>query len=131
MPAQFTRCCTQGGEFDAVGSITCEGIPAAIPGCACSAPSSSHSSPNPIRSTRRPAGSDAVARTGATAGRRTATQAIDSTAKIAAMISPWCSSAARNAVTTVGSSAFRPLFIPGMAYKHLQRAQGPPGRVLR
>ena len=51
----------------------------------------------------------------AACGRRTATQAMDSTAKTARMISPWCSSAARNAATTVGSSTFRPLFIPGMA----------------
>ena len=34
VPAQFTRCCTQAGELDAVGSITRDGSPAAIPGCA-------------------------------------------------------------------------------------------------
>ena len=40
---------------------------------------------------------------------------MDSTAKTARIIRAWCNSAARNAATTVGSSTFRPLFIPGMA----------------
>ncbi len=39
---------------------------------------------------------------------------------MARAISPWCSSAARNAATTVGSSAFRPVFIPGMASANLR-----------
>ena len=64
----------------------------------------------------------------AAGGRRTATQATDSTAKIARMIRPWCSSAARNAATTVGSSTFSPLFIPGMA-PVTSRGYGPAGRA--
>ena len=40
---------------------------------------------------------------------------MESTAKMARAISPWCNRAARKAATTVGSAAFRPLFIPGMA----------------
>jgi Cu+-exporting ATPase len=90
--AQFTRCWTQDGELAAVGSITCDGRPAAIRGCAWSSPSRSHSSPKPIRSTWRPAGSAATARLISPAppaadGRRSATQAMDSTAKTARIIS--------------------------------------------
>ena len=41
---------------------------------------------------------------------------------MARAISPWCSRAARNAATTVGSPAFRPLFIPGMTSANLRDA---------
>jgi hypothetical protein len=120
VPPQLTTCCTQAGELAAEGSMTWDGRPTAMLGWACRIPSSSHSNPKPIRSTWRPAGSGTAARplppaAPAACGRRTATQAMDSTAKTARMIRPWCSSAARNAATTVGSSTFRPLFIPGMA----------------
>ena len=36
-------------------------------------------------------------------------------AKISRAAIPWCSRAARNAATTIGSLMFRPLFMPGMA----------------
>ena len=54
VPPQLTTCCTQAGELAAVGSMTSDGSPPAIFGCACRIPSSTHSSPNPIRSSRRP-----------------------------------------------------------------------------
>ena len=61
MPAQFTTCCTQCGELAAVGSMTCDGSPTAIFGWACKIPSRTHIRPNPMRSSRRQAGSAAAA----------------------------------------------------------------------
>jgi len=45
----------------------------------------------------------------------TATQATASTAKMRNTMIPWCSSALRNAVTSVGLLVFSPEFMPGMA----------------
>ena len=42
-------------------------------------------------------------------------QAAASTARISSAISPWCSSAARNAAATAGSDRSDPEFMPGMA----------------
>ena len=114
----MTRCWTQAGELAAAGWMTWDGRPAAIPGWACSSPSSSHSRPKPIRSTRCAAGSAgrrAVPWPSGFCRSRTLTQTTDSTAKIARAMIAWCSRADRNAATTVGSSTFRPLFMPGMA----------------
>jgi len=58
---QSTTCCTHRGELSAVGSITWDGRPAAMAGWACNSPSKIHNRPNPIRSSRRPAGSAAHA----------------------------------------------------------------------
>ena len=57
VPAAFTRCCTQAGEFAAMGSMTCDGMLAAIFGCACKMPSNTERRPKPIRTTRRARGS--------------------------------------------------------------------------
>ena len=77
--------------------MTCDGSPTAIFGWACKIPSTIHSTPKPMRSSRRPAGS---ARTGpsvpvaapapapAAAQVRTVTQASPSSAKISSAISP-------------------------------------------
>ena len=43
-----------------------------------------------------------------------------STPKISSAMIPWCSSADRNAATTVGSLMLRPLFMPGMATADLR-----------
>ena len=116
VPAQFTMCCTQPGELAAVGSMTCEGSPAAMAGWACSSPSMIHRTPKPIRSSCRQAGSGAAGRA-AWPGRshsRALTQAMASTAKISSTMRPWCSSAARNAATSIGLSSLSPEFIPGI-----------------
>jgi hypothetical protein len=90
LPAQFTTCWTQPGELAAVGSITCAGSPTAMAGWACSSPSRIHSTPKPVRSSWRQAGSGAAAlaaaaRMTAVSDDRshslTATQAAASTAK--------------------------------------------------
>jgi hypothetical protein len=57
VPPQFTRCCTQAGEFAAVGSMTCDGMPAAIFGCACKMPSNTQMRPKATRRSRRARGS--------------------------------------------------------------------------
>ena len=59
-PAQFTMCWTQPGELAAAGSMTWEGSPAAMAGCACSRPSKIQMMPKPIRSSCRQAGSAAA-----------------------------------------------------------------------
>ena len=124
VPPTFTKRCTQLGELAAIGSMTCDGSPIAIFGWACKIPSKTHIRPKPMRSSRRQAGS---ARTGpgvpaaapapAAAGVqvRTVTQDSPTRAKISSAISPWCTSAALNAATTVGSLTLIPEFIPGMA----------------
>jgi hypothetical protein len=61
VPPQFTRCSTHRGEPAAAGAITCDGRPAAIFGRAWRMPSSTHSTPKPIRSTARPVGSASLA----------------------------------------------------------------------
>ena len=104
--------------------MTCDGSPIAIFGWACKIPSKTHIRPKPMRSSRRQAGSaragprvPAAAPAPAAAGVqvRTVTQASPTRAKISSAISPWCTSAALNAATTVGSLTLIPEFIPGMA----------------
>ena len=122
VPPAFTRRCTHCGELAAIGSMTCDGSPTAIFGWACKIPSKIHSTPKPMRSSQRQAGS---ARAGpgapgaapAAAGVqvRTVTQASPTSAKISSAISPWCTSAALNAATTAGSLTLSPEFIPDMA----------------
>ena len=69
----------------------------------------------------RQAGSAAVAprrdagRPAAGSNSFTPTQATASTANTSSAMMPWCSSAARNAATSVGLLLFRPEFIPGIA----------------
>ena len=130
MPPTLTRRCTQRGELAAIGSMTCDGSPTAIFGWACKIPSKIHSRPNPIRSSRRQAGSaragpGAPATAPAAAGVqvRTVTQASPTSAKMSSAISPWCTSAALNAATTAGSLMSSPEFIPGMT--------GPPSAARR
>ena len=104
--------------------MTCDGSPTAIFGWACKIPSKIHSSPKPMRSSRRQAGSaragprvPAAARAPVPAAGvqvRTVTQASPTIAKMSSAISPWCTSAALNAATTVGSLTLIPEFIPGM-----------------
>ena len=117
------RCCTHSGELAAVGSMTRDGSPTAIPGWACKMPSKIHSRPKPIRSSRRQPGSDhsepataAPAACPASARRavhrrtsRTITHATDSRPKISSAMSPWRISADRNAATTIGSLMVVPL----------------------
>ena len=100
VPAQFTTCCTQCGELAAVGSITCDGRPIAIFGCACKMPSKIQMIPNPIRSTCRQAGSAGTAAgeppgpacspgcAAAGSHARTVIQASPSTAKISSAMIP-------------------------------------------
>ena len=79
--------------------MTCDGSPTAIFGWACKIPSTIHSTPNPMRSSRRQAGSartgpsvpvaaPAPAPSAAGAQVRTVTQASPSSAKISSAISP-------------------------------------------
>src|SRR5450432_2762565 len=148
-------CWTQAGDEAAAGSITLDGSPATIAGCACKIPSKIHNRPNPIRSKARPAGSagrcacvqprappllaalvpavlvvsvvlvgavvltlsvvPVLARYGSHS--LMLAQAIARVARISSAMSPWCTSAARNAATKIGLAMFRPLFIPGIAVR--------------
>ncbi|MGH3292425.1 MAG: hypothetical protein ACRDP7_11505 [Trebonia sp.] len=100
--------------------MTWDGSAPGIFGWACRMPSSSHSSPNPIRSTRRAADS-AAPRDPAVPAAPSGTQFLDalqssnSKTKTPAAMSPWCSSADLNAATRVGSSGLSPEFMPGTA----------------
>jgi hypothetical protein len=124
VPPTLTTCCTHRGDLAATGSITRDGNPTAIFGWACKIPSKTHSTPKPIRSSRRQAGSasagagaqaELVLAAGAGRPARIVTQASPSTPKMSSAISPWCTSAALNAATTTGSLTLTPEFIPGMA----------------
>ena len=122
MPPQLTRCWTHAGDAAAVGSMTWEASPPAIFGCACRIPSSIHSTPNPMRSSRRPRASGfppaALASAPFAAGgatRQVRAVAQMSQRKTIAMraIAPWWNSADLKAATSVGSAGFRPEFMPG------------------
>ena len=116
VPPALTRSWTQRGEACAAGSMTWDGRPPGIFGWACKRPSSSHKRPKPIRSTCRARGSAAGAGPAAAGTQfREVPQASSSSTKTAAAISPWCSSADRNAATRVGSSGLSPEFMPGTA----------------
>ena len=96
-------------------------------------PSNTHSSPKPIRSTRRPRGSAARGACTASPGLSQfleAPHSSQSSRNSAAAMSPWCSSADRNAATRVGSAGFSPEFMPGTARApSLSRlTSSPPGR---
>ena len=82
VPAQFTTCCTQAGELEAVGSITWEGSPAAMAGWACSRPSKIQMTPKPTRSSCRQAGSGVTNRS-ALAGRSHSLALTQATARMA------------------------------------------------
>ena len=125
VPPTFTRRCTQPGEAAASGSMTCDGSPIAIFGWACKTPSRIHTRPKPIRSSFRQAGSAMAGPCGSAAAPapappaagvqvRMVIQASPASAKMSRAISPWCTSAALNAATTVGSLTLMPEFIPGM-----------------
>jgi hypothetical protein len=132
VPAQFTTCCTHAGELAAVGSITRDGRPIAMPGWACRIPSTSQSTPNPIRSTRRPAGSaDAGAAAAGSADTPSQTLALTQVsprlAKMSSAMIPWCSNSVLNASTTAGAFRFSPEFIPGMTPSPRLAGPTPPG----
>ncbi len=106
--------------------MTWAASPPAIFGWACRIPSNIHSTPNPMRSRRRPRASAAAlaawpaalaappfAVAGATRQVRAVAQMSQRKTIAMRAIAPWCSSADLKAATSVGSAGFRPEFMPG------------------
>ena len=82
----------------------------------CRSPSKIYSTPNPMRSSRRPRGSAAGACAGLLAAEvlvLAAAQASQRSTTTMRAITPWWNSADLNAATSTGSLGLRPEFMPG------------------